>query len=87
MRGCSGGIRPECKASTGFDVGLLRPQPVGAFVVIYTISASRSYLSVIATRDAIGRHQRGRKHEASRRRILGGSINFSVTFVAVPYAR
>jgi uncharacterized protein (UPF0335 family) len=41
---------------------------------------------VVATRDAIGRHLRGRQHEASRRRILGGSINFSVTFVAVPCA-
>src|ERR1700722_1291810 len=30
----------------------LRPQPVGAFVVIYAISASRSFLPVIAPRAA-----------------------------------
>jgi hypothetical protein len=78
MRGCSGRIRPKRKESTWLDVGLWRPQPVGAFVVIYTISASRSYLSVIATLAA--------RAVSSYRRILGGSINFSVTFVAIPYA-
>jgi uncharacterized protein (UPF0335 family) len=41
---------------------------------------------VIVTRDAIGRNQRERQDESPRRRILGGSINFSVTFGAVPYA-
>ena len=54
-------------------------------VIVRLEDASRSYTSVIATRDASGRHQREWQHEASRRRILGGSINFSVTFVAVPY--
>jgi hypothetical protein len=50
MRGCSGRIRPKCKEATWLDVELWRPQPVGTFVVIYTISVGRSYLSVIATR-------------------------------------
>jgi uncharacterized protein (UPF0335 family) len=40
---------------------------------------------LIATRDAIGRHQRERQHQLRVSRTLGGSVNFSVTFVAVPY--
>ena len=74
---------PHAKSRPG---STLAPTPVGAFVVIYTISTSRSYLSVIATRDAlVDTSARG----SMRLRVswtLGGSVNFSVTFVHVPYA-
>jgi uncharacterized protein (UPF0335 family) len=43
-------------------------------------------ICLIATRDAIGRHQRERQHQLRVSRTPGVSVNFSVTFVAVPYA-
>src|SRR5271163_4434343 len=81
MRSCSGRIRPKRKESTWLDVGLWRPQPVGAFVVIYAISASRFYLCVIATRDALGRNQCERQQQLRVSRTLGRSVNFSESAV------
>jgi uncharacterized protein (UPF0335 family) len=63
---------------------LWRPGSAGVFVVIHTISASRLYISVIATR--LVDTSASSKMWLRVRRILGGSINFSVTFVAVPCA-
>ena len=55
-----------------------------AFVVICTVGTSRTHIPVIATRLCIGIGGSGN----TRARLSGnsgGSINFSVTFVALPY--
>jgi hypothetical protein len=64
--------------------GLWRPGPDSAFVAIYTISASRSSISVIAKR-LVDASASGTMRLRVRQ-ILGGTINFSVTFGAIPYA-
>ena len=74
---------PNAKSRPGSMSGPWRPRPVGAFVVIYTISASRSYISVIATRLVDTSASGNMRPRVSR--SLRGSINFSVTFVAIPY--
>jgi hypothetical protein len=55
---------------------LWRPGSAGVFVVIHTISASRLYIYVIATR--LVDISASSKMWLRVRRILGGSINFSV---------
>jgi hypothetical protein len=56
----------------------------GAFVVICTISASRTHIPVIATRLCVGVGASGNRR-ARVSRNFGGSIKFSVTFIALPY--
>ena len=53
-----------------------------AFVVICTICASRTHIPVIATRSCVGASGNRRAHVS---RNFGGSIKFSVTFIALPY--
>ena len=55
-----------------------------AFVAIYTVGTSRIHIPVIATRLRIGIGASGNTR-ARRSGNSGGSINFSVTFVALPY--
>ena len=57
-----------------------------AFVVICTISASRTHITVIGTRMCVSVAPNA--SENMRPRVsgnFGGAINFSVTFVALPY--